>query len=1055
MFSERAREGRSIGAGLEYLQRAHPPVLPAQFEELVPHPDGCRGWHITGIGRDEKFGAALERAGSLPPGAFRLPTADLLAGMHGHGSPIAFTLFGDGGFVRVDLGVWSSQAFGTEMDARADVLASVLSSLYPRVNAGRTHPGDDARSASLPEQGAFVLGVPAVKPPTGADATLPFDRVLRAMSGQRYAAVVLAQPLADERVERLRDAVTAEMRWVRESVQAESLPSPLAEEYTEALKRYLKSLGAAASVGAWRTACYLLGDRASLPALTSVWRSTFAGPDADPDPVRTHGSDQVAGWAARWAMPQVSGKSTDTHLMRPFELQTVLSSDRLAAYVHLPEHEVPGFAVDSIARFDTVTNPSMGRDGADSVLVGAVVHNDRSTTSEFRIPLAALTKHALVTGVTGAGKSTTIRRLLAELADRRIPFMVLEPAKAEYRALANLPALKSHLRVYTAADSQVGALHLNPLAPTPGASVAVHLDLLKSLFAASFGLWAPLPQILERCLHELYADYGWDLGSNTNARLDPGADLAGSDHWDAAFPTLGELHTAIEAYIEGLGYHGEVTANMRAALATRIGGLTVGGKGRMLNSRRSTPAKALFDSSVVLELERMPDEEDQAFLMGLLLIRLAEHRRLQGEHPTLRHLLVVEEAHRLLSRPGSATGENGNPKTKAVEAFANLLAETRSYGQGVLIADQVPVKLAPEVIKNSNLKVTHRLVADDDRMALASSMVMDERQRRALATLAPGRAAVFAEGQDAPLLIQVPSLAPLGGVSDSDIVTLRDAQAFGKAADSCRESCRGLRSCHDAQAALTAPVLALVFRMAQTLTHEPGAAARTWPEVELTARAEVPGLAADGDALDCLTYRACERWVQARAGRYQWLFGTTSQILASLIDAVLEYRAGDAPTAALRYARLVRAACAREYDPFPRCQAICPESACLHRFAVAETLPPSSVTELGELTAAPPEDGSNDSLIAIWTRVAELASITVEFPTRGLPDSQWYGLQYAAIAATLCTAQQALLAQLNLPLADRLAMVEQLLSMAPARSEPASDVRELAGPDLASTPGGA
>ena len=195
----------------------------------------------------------------------------------------------------------------------------------------------------------------------------------------------------------------------------------------------------------------------------------------------------------------------------------------------------------------------------------------------------------------------------------------------------------------------------------------------------------------------------------------------------------------------------------------------------------------------------------------------------------------------------------------------------------------------------------------------------------------------------------------------------------------------------------------------------------------------------------------------SRPGRveYQWLFGTTSQILASLIDAVLEYRAGDAPTAALRYARLVRAACAREYDPFPRCQAICPESACLHRFAVAETLPPSSVTELGELTAAPPEDGSNDSLIAVWTRVAELASITVEFPTRGLPDSQWYGLQYAAIAATLCTAQQALLAQLNLPLADRLAMVEQLLSMAPARSEPASDVRELAGPDLASTPGGA
>lgn len=51
-----------------------------------------------------------------------------------------------------------------------------------------------------------------------------------------------------------------------------------------------------------------------------------------------------------------------------------------------------------------------------------------------------MTAHTFITGSTGAGKSTTIYKLLDELAmvdvgdsDKTVKFMVIEPAKGEYK----------------------------------------------------------------------------------------------------------------------------------------------------------------------------------------------------------------------------------------------------------------------------------------------------------------------------------------------------------------------------------------------------------------------------------------------------------------------------------------------------------------------------------------------------------------------------------------------------------------------------------------------
>ena len=123
----------------------------------------------------------------------------------------------------------------------------------------------------------------------------------------------------------------------------------------------------------------------------------------------------------------------------------------------------------------------------------------------------------------------------------------------------------------------------------------------------------------------------------------------------------------------------------------------------MLDTAKSIPIRELLGQPVVFELEDIGDDDIKAFVIGILLVQLYEYRKAAGGSHQLLGVLVVEEAHRLLKNVPS--GEGNNSRAKAVEFFCNMLAEIRSYGQGILIADQVPTKLASDTIKNTNLSL--------------------------------------------------------------------------------------------------------------------------------------------------------------------------------------------------------------------------------------------------------------------------------------------------------------------------------------------------------------
>ena len=327
-------------------------------------------------------------------------------------------------------------------------------------------------------------------------------------------------------------------------------------------------------------------------------------------------------------------------------------------------------------------------------------------------------------------------------------FLVIEPTKTEYRALTEEPEFGAALAVYTLGDETVSPLRINPFEVPEGTLVQTHLDRLKAVFNASFSMWAPMPQVLERCLIEIYEECGFDLSTGLNAR----------GEGVRAMPMLGALQAKIDAVVPSLGYDRRVTDDVSAALRTRIDSLRVGAKGLMLDVVTALDIGALLARPTVLELDAIGDDDEKAFLVGLLFSRIAAEMSRRGPSGgQLRHLTVIEEAHRLFTDvPLVAGSEVGNPKGKAVETFCNILSEIRAYGAGMLIVDQIPTRLAHRHDQNTAVKIMHRLPGEDDRETMGRAMVQTSDEIAVGAALPVGVALVDTGGENGSFEVRVP-----------------------------------------------------------------------------------------------------------------------------------------------------------------------------------------------------------------------------------------------------------------------------------------------------------
>jgi hypothetical protein len=263
-------------------------------------------------------------------------------------------------------------------------------------------------------------------------------------------------------------------------------------------------------------------------------------------------------------------------------------------------------------------------------------------------------------------------------------------------------------------------------------------------------MYGPMPYILERAFYRIYHNTGWDFVSGSNL-------YEHSLNRGELFPTLEDLYYAIDEVTDVIGYSHDTSSDVKGALKVRIGSLLSGAKGLMLNTKESKSIPELMQTPVVIELEALGDDTEKVFLIGLLLISVYEHYVSLGRHtPELQHLMVIEEAHRLLENiPASNNNEVSDMKGKAIEMFNNILSEIRTYGQGLVIADQIPTKLSPDVIKNTNLKIIHRLLSKDEREAVGNSIGLEDEQIKEIIHLQQGEAIIFHDKSHSPMRIMV------------------------------------------------------------------------------------------------------------------------------------------------------------------------------------------------------------------------------------------------------------------------------------------------------------
>ncbi len=324
---------------------------------------------------------------------------------------------------------------------------------------------------------------------------------------------------------------------------------------------------------------------------------------------------------------------------------------------------------------------------------------------------------------------------------------MIESAKKEYRGLRKVDVFQNQLRIYTLGDETVSPLRFNPFELIPGVRVEAHIAKLQTCFEGALPHVSPLPSVIAEGLEVIYRQKGWRL-----------MDKNQSEGELRQFPTMADFYTAVEKVLRERGYQGEVKNNLEAAIKGRIKPLLMGSKGLMFGVAVSGPSAAdLFTQPVILELNDL-NEQDKSLLVMFFLTLLREYRELNPSRE-LTHITLVEEAHNVLENvasKGSEEGGTSDVKAKAVQSFCNMLAEVRAYGEGLIIADQSPEKLARDAMRNTNVQIAHQLRDDHDREAIANAMIISEEQRDFLCKFETGRAAIFYTGLQKATFVDVP-----------------------------------------------------------------------------------------------------------------------------------------------------------------------------------------------------------------------------------------------------------------------------------------------------------
>ena len=421
---------------------------------------------------------------------------------------------------------------------------------------------------------------------------------------------------------------------------------------------------------------------------------------------------------------------------------TALTGKELAYSLNFPQHSVSGLPILKCAEFGrNVVSYDLPKSQNREIKIGKIFHMNREEAVDVDLSLDSLSSHVFITGSTGSGKSNTVYKVLDEAIKEDSHFLVIEPAKGEYK---NIFA-SDDVNVFGTNPQITPLLKINPFKFPKQIHILEHLDRLIEIFNVCWPMYAAMPAVLKSAIEKSYEDCGWNLIKSVN------------EYNDDFYPKFSDVTRNVKEIIESSEYDSENKGAYKGALITRLQSLSNGINGLIFDDVEIDNS-VLFDQNTIIDLSRVGSSETKSLLMGLIVLKLQEYRMSSKDSMNcpLKHITVLEEAHNLLKRTSTEQPvEGGNLLGKSVEMLANAIAEMRTYGEGFIIVDQAPGLLDLSVIRNTNTKIIMRLPEFEDRLLVGRAANLDDEQINELAKLPCGVGAVYQNEWIQPILCKI------------------------------------------------------------------------------------------------------------------------------------------------------------------------------------------------------------------------------------------------------------------------------------------------------------
>jgi hypothetical protein len=371
-----------------------------------------------------------------------------------------------------------------------------------------------------------------------------------------------------------------------------------------------------------------------------------------------------------------------------------------------------------------IFHPPSQQDAQGEVVMGWVHYNGKDICP-FGLRSMELVQHTSLVGRTGSGKSNAGYLLAMNLAKAGIPWLCLD-WKQSWRRLRNLPEL-ADLRVFTI-GRDVAPLRINPLIPPVGIDPRQHLKALVAVINAAYFCGAGVEYLLTSIIDELYQKHGIYDGTVKH------------------YPTFRD----VMAILKNTPATGRVSLWLSSAIRA-VHSLCFGSMDSIVNSESNVTMEELLSRPTVLELESL-SHADKLFFSEMLMLQIYSHRMVKNERNQLKHILIIEEAHHLLSRLSQRSGQPAS----IVEI---IFREIREMSEGIVFLDQMPSEISKTALANTYTTISMNLKGKQDVTTISAAMLLQEDQPLALGTMEIGKAIVKLQGRiKEPFMIRVPEI---------------------------------------------------------------------------------------------------------------------------------------------------------------------------------------------------------------------------------------------------------------------------------------------------------